>query len=114
MEFLNWCLSFLRRNWKWFLPLCVDLVVFLVLLLKKKVKVVDVFSMVLTKLPVFINRAEELYSNGDDKLKYVLSCAVSLLAAENGSNVTDILEKYGDLLINAIEEILSTPHKKGD
>lgn len=107
-------IDFLRRNWKWLLPCICTFVSFIVLLFKKKVKIKDVFSMVLMKLPSFINLAEEAASSGEEKFSFVFTACLSLLCDALGCSMAEAESKYGALVTNAIEEILSTPQKKGE
>lgn len=111
--------EFLRENWRFLVELLCLVLSIILLLLKKKNKVVissSVISDVLVNLPAYIEHAEEKYGSGhgNEKLKFVMSEAIKFLEIETGLSTADILRSYGETLILNIENILSTPQKKGD
>lgn len=78
----------------------------------KKLNSSNIFNDLLQVLPNFIKTSEKISSSSDDKLSFCLNLAVNFLSSKTGLSSNAILEKYGDFIINSIEEILSTPQKK--
>lgn len=78
----------------------------------KKLDTSSIFNDLLQVLPNFIKTSEKISSSSDDKLSFCLNLAVNFLSSKTGLSSSAILEKYGDFIINSIEEILSTPQKK--
>lgn len=106
-------LEFCGQNWKFILTvlLAVGEIIFLLFRTKKSRKMV-VDSLV-SILPDFICDAEKKFSDGESKIKYVLSCCIDHLEVETKESRFKLIRLYGDLLVEYIEKILSTPQKKG-
>ncbi len=115
--------KFLVDNWK--LILEVILLIFLVVLFivkKKPLKVVDsVKTFVIHALPTFIKQAEDYKDvfepsrklSGEEKMQMVLHDCYSLMVDELGIPKEDLC-LYTSWLHDAIEDILTTPQKKGE
>lgn len=86
--------------------------VFFVTLLKKKVKVDDVFKSVLMVLPNLISLAESKYENGSEKYSFVFNKCVEMLMSLTHWSSEKVIEKYTADINSSIENILSTPQKK--
>lgn len=88
--------------------------VILITLLRKKVKIVDdIYTMVLTVLPGYIAYAEKLYLDGRSKYGYVFNKCIEFLVLLTNESSEEIIKKYATKIDVAIENILSTPQKKG-
>ena len=88
------------------------LIVLLVTLLKKKVKINDVFQSVLMVLPEYISLAETMFKDGSSKYSYVFKKCVELLMSLTHQSSQKVIDKYTSMIDSAIENILSTPQKK--
>lgn len=108
--------EFIIQNWFFIIELLVGLVSLIILLLKKtKVLSVDTpFEKLLEKLPELIKKAEILSKEGKVKRSYVLGVAYAYLADLTGKSVEEISGIYCDRILEAIENILETPQKKGE
>lgn len=110
--------DFILANWLQLLYVIVSVVSIVILLVKKnKVKVIDNnFLDVALCLPLWISEAEQLYpsGHGSDKFSYVFNSALQNLVVSTGLSSKDVIAKYGTLLQKSIEDILSTPIKKGE
>ena len=95
------------------ISLVISLAILLIAILKKKVKISDVFEMVLTVLPGYISYAEKTYSDGRSKYGYVFNRCVDLLVMLTNDSNEEVIKKYAIKIDIAIENILSTPQKKG-
>ena len=105
--------NFLVENWRVFVPILVELIVFIVLLCKKKVKITDTTIMsLLVKLPEFINLAEKTYSDGSRKYEMVVKLSLNYLGSICGLDEQATFKKYYDVVDGLIEAYLSTPQKK--
>lgn len=107
-------LSFITENLELFLTLImifVELFSFLVLLFLRTKKKFPAISIILSKLPFIINHVEKLGKSGNEKKEMVLYIAKKLFQKEAGCDATSSVVKYFD---EAIEDILSTPQKKGE
>lgn len=108
-------LDFLRQYWKYILVACcfvVEMTLTIISLCKKKIKVADELSTVLLQLPQFINDAESTGLAGEEKLALVFRKCLEFLELSTGLSVSALAAKYGDYIVAAIENILSTPKKK--
>lgn len=108
-------LDFIVNNWKVLVFACcflVEIILIIISLFKKRVKVADDISSVLLQLPQFINDAESSGLSGSDKLALVFRKCLELLEISSGLSVSTLMAKYGDLILDSIEAILSTPKKK--
>lgn len=106
---LTWCLD----HWELLLTLIINIILLIVMICKKKVKVVDVMTTVLSVLPTYIREAESNGGTGEEKFIYVANNAIDLLVELTGSGRTNVIKKYGVVIRNNIENILETPQKKG-
>lgn len=89
-----------------------SLIVILITVLRKKVKINDVFEMVLTVLPGYIREAESKFSVGSEKYSYVFNRCIEHLVLLNGHSKESNIKEYATKIDVAIENILSTPSKK--
>lgn len=108
-------LGFLKDNMLLLVELVLSISVILITLLRKKVKISDVFEMVLTVLPGYIREAELKFSDpgsGTDKYSYVFNKCLELLNLLTGESKQRVIEQYTTKINAAIENILSTPSKK--
>lgn len=111
---LDLIFEFILENWKvivFLLLLLCDVVVAIISGNKGKANIL--FSLVL-KLPEFINAAEKEFKDGSLKYTKVFSLAVDYLASLTGLSQSKVCAKYSMLIDTAIENILSTPEKKGN
>ena len=109
---MNEFVTFITKYWRVLIVLVFNLVTFVILLCKKKVKVDDVFKQVLMFLPDFINIAENKFSNGAEKYSYVFNRCVELLCSLTHKSGQEIMDAYTNMIDTAIENVLSTPQKK--
>lgn len=95
------------------LILLLDLIIFIVTLVKKKKNVSSVYDLIDSCLPFFIKKAEEEFPHGfgDYKKELVEKAVFGLL--KDKFNITDF-GRYKDYIDKTIELILSTPQKKGE
>lgn len=106
---MNDFIAFLRDYWFEIASLLASLVSFIVILLKRKVKLADTaLTTTLMKLPDIIKDAEKLYDDGRAKKLYVLSSALKYYVEVGGSNSRDI----SSIIDSEVEKILTTPVKK--
>lgn len=112
-------LDFLRDNWKILAEVILLVISLLIIVFRKKTKinipestVIDLYSL----LPDWINQAEKEIGagSGDLKLQYVLKCATLFICNQLGISVSDIPQKLILSVTSQIEDVLSTPHKKGE
>lgn len=87
---------------------------FIINLLVFKNKKVNFLELVIEKLPSFINEAESISSDGKFKKEYCLSLALKYLSLLTGKKCEALDKKYSIVISNCIENILSTPQKKGN
>lgn len=112
-------LEFIRSHWKLIIIVIiwiVELVVFLTTTIKNKKLFQQANSHlddVLLWLPTAIIQAEMSGASGEDKLTYVFNMAIKRLNALTGIDAATLIDRYGTLLLDAIEQILLTPQKKG-
>lgn len=113
--------DFFTKNWQ-FISTAILIVAYLLSVFisrKKKVVVEDgLLARIYTDAIDFINVAENKFVNGEDKLKYVVSCLV-----EKYPNYSDYINSINpswckvdakSCFAALIERILETPQKKGD
>lgn len=79
-----------------------------------KNKVLTAFKEIVLKLPGFVNEAESLLDGANRKKMFVIKRCFSVLASYTGFSDAKIEKLYFDDISKLIEDILSTPHKKGD
>lgn len=115
--------KFLVDNWRIILDIVVLISSIIFFILKKKpLKVVDsVKSIIIEALPTIINRVENYKDifdpsrklSGEEKLQMVVHSCQSIMVDECGIKEEDLCF-YTSNLIQWIEDILSTPQKKGE
>ena len=95
------------------LILLLDVVIFIITLLKKRKNLSSVYEVIDSSIPFFIKKAEEQYpiGFGDIKKELVEKAVYGLLLDK--FNITTY-SKYKDYIDKSIELILSTPQKKGE
>ena len=112
-------LDFLRDNWKILAEVILLVISLLIIVFRKKTKInipestiVELYNLI----PDLINRAEQEIGagHGELKLQYVLKCATLFICSQLGITVSDIPQKLILSITNQVEEVLSTPHKKGE
>lgn len=113
-KFIDWFVNNLPISI--ILVICVLSLVLIILILSKLCfKNSKALLSLLSQLPTFINDAEiKGFTSGEGKLTYVLQCSLSYLMALTGKSAEAVSKKYLDLVKSYIENILSTPQKKGD
>lgn len=89
-----------------------SLIVILITVLRKKVKISDVFEMVLTVLPGYIREAESKFSVGSEKYSYVFNKCIEMLMQLTHWSNEKVISEYTADIDHAIESILATPQKK--
>lgn len=112
IDFLKIAWNYFLNNWRWLVPLVLEVIALLVLLFKRKVKINDLLSKVILKIPDFINSAEKEGLSGKEKFRLVFSACISLVCSLTGEKPAYAMNVYGALITDAIESILSTPQKK--
>lgn len=107
--------EFLQIYWKeLFYGFCALLSLVCVICRKSKVKVVDsVFEQAIQKLPRWILIAESVFSSGISKKDYVISEALRFISELSHEDYEVVSKEYEARLSTALENILSTPTKKG-
>lgn len=108
--------EFLVQNW-YYLALILIALCNMILLIFKKLKITQVdniFTKLLEVLPIMIRKAEETGLDGKTKLSFVLDLALDWLKDYTGKERVELRSEYYDRLISCVENILSTPEKKGD
>lgn len=112
-NFLDWFLNNLPISIIFIIVFLV-LVIALLILFRLSCKSSKVFVALFTKLPDFINEAEQMgFTAGDNKLQYVLQQSLAYLIVLTGKSAKKIVSQYSSLVSSTIESILSTPQKKG-
>lgn len=112
-------LLFLKNHWDLIIEVVLALVTFILVLLKGKINVLEnpsITSDILSKLPLWINKAEVRYGsgNGSKKFNCVLDQVIRYVAVTYGLSSDAFYIFYGKTIKTYIEEILSTPKKKED
>lgn len=115
---MNTLWSFISQYWEYIIAGVCYLVLLIISILKKKVKVVDnQLTAILVRLPSIISEAEKEFpssGSGSTKFQFVLQVALKMICAESDLTIDEAAKKYSSKLTSAIEDILSTPTKKGD
>lgn len=106
-------LEFCGQNYKFIVAISLAIFEILFLFFRTKKNRSLVLQSVVGNLPDYILDAEFTFTKGEDKIQFVLSKAIDFLEAETGCSRSKLLRVYGDLIVKAIETILSTPQKKG-
>lgn len=112
-------LDFLRDNWKVLVEVLLLVISLLIIVFRKKTKINIPESLIVelyNLIPCWINRAEQEIGagSGDLKFQYVLKCATLFICNQLGFSVSDIPQKLILSITSQIEDVLSTPHKKGE
>lgn len=107
--------DFIANYWKELIALVcflLEITISIILLVKRNKKESPVISEIVLKLPSIISHAEKVFpsGNGASKLELVLSVIDKLFKKETGNPMTKSESKF---FVEKIEEILSTPQKKG-
>lgn len=108
-------IEFLRDNWKLILEIVVFLASVIFFIVKKKpLRIVDgVKSRIVKFLPAIIKFVEkDSKGKGSEKLAEALAMVHILLYEDFDMNEEEV-SYYDDFVIERIEDILSTPQKKG-
>lgn len=105
-------MSFITENYRVLIVLAFQIVTFVILLCKKKVKIDDVAKQVLMLIPDFINLAEGKFETGAEKYSYVFNRCVELLQVLTKKSGLEVCATYTALIDSMIENVLSTPQKK--
>lgn len=95
------------------IELVIALASLLILILRKKVKIQDVFAGYLLALPGFIREAENEGASGEAKYRMVFSRSINYLMTVTGYSLEEVTKLYSAKIDESIEDILNTPQKKG-
>lgn len=110
-------IDFLYAHWKAIVLLIVALIEviasFVVIIKLPKNKVLTAFKEIVIRLPEFVNEAESLMVGANRKKMFVIKRCFSVLASFTGFSDEKIEKLYFDDISKLIEDILSTPQKKG-
>lgn len=113
---MNVVFDFIKSHYELLISIVVYFVGFITLLCKKKVKITDsAFTEVVSSIPSLISQAEVLYpgsKTGEDKLQFVLTVAIDLLAEKTCASVAECSKIYSDKIKAIVEAVLATPKKK--
>lgn len=105
-------MEWLRDNYMSLIEIIVPFLCLIVMLIKFFLtRNYDYFSTILLSLPEWIQEAESKYSDGSDKLAYVLNKCITLINTFNLSNKKK--ETLSVQCVAYIESILACPQKKG-
>lgn len=91
-----------------------NLILFFISLFVKKKPIDNDLTSLLEVLPDWIKEAEQALTDGKEKYTFVFNRAVKFLMALKDKRFENIVFDYGVLIDNSIENILSTPKKKGE
>lgn len=108
-DIINYC----KDNISMIVVLLLQIIVFIGSLVNSKNGNSTVLLSLMENLPVFISEAEDSGANGTQKFTLVFSRSVVYLASLLGISEQKVVCKYATLISTAIENILSTPEKKG-
>lgn len=111
---MNEVLEFCKNHWQLLVTIGLNLISILILLIKKKVKIVDYLTGLLSILPSYINEAENTGKSGSEKYALVFSKCINYLVEVTGKTSEKVIWQYSKAIDTSIENILSTPEKKGD
>lgn len=109
-------IDFLKVYWKESIPVfCAFLTLFFSILRKTKIKKIDSsFEQAIEKLPRWILTAELVFSQGNSKKEFVIDQALKFISQIDHRDYSDVSIEYSDRISDALENILSTPTKKGE
>lgn len=114
MDFLNKFLDFLLTYYK-FIALGFSVLIFIldliILGVRNRQPLLTVYSKIREWIPGVIRLAEETSYKGEDKLSFAVSTINDLLVKTFPKISPD---KYERFVISCIEDVLTTPQKKGD
>lgn len=108
--------KFLSEYWQEIAVITISFATLLVSILRKKVSLdipESILDDVLVKLPGWIADAESLNKDGSVKLQYVINHACEFLSEKLNIHYYKSLSLYSDWIESCVENILSTPTKKG-
>lgn len=106
---------FICEHYKEILYFIGFIIMLIISISKKKVKVVDaLISVIYEMLPKFINAAELKVGagSGEYKKQLVFDSVILYLTGISDLSRDELVEKYGQVINIAIENILETPQKK--
>lgn len=110
--------EFLQAYWFYLYAFIVVLFDILILVIKRRPKTLDDFTLILNEsfssyLPALISKFEEP-GKGEIKKIHVIDCMRSIIAHRLGRKLSPKEEKIFEKFVSeSIESILSTPQKKG-
>lgn len=94
--------------------LVVGLITLVIMLVKNKLKLTDILGKIYPVITQYINEAEELETDGKAKWCYVMQKCLVYICQITGKPIDQVSEKFRVILDATIEDILSTPQKKGE
>lgn len=110
-------IELILNNWMYFvlvLAAIFEVIASIVVIVKTpKNKVLTAFKEVVVKLPSFIQEAESLLVGANKKKIFVIKRCISLISEITGFKDSKIEKLYFNDITKLIEDILSTPQKKG-
>lgn len=106
--------NFIVENWKVILFLILLLIDVIIDFIRGSKMQTSVLLALVTKLPEFILEAEKTGASGTVKYTKVFGLAVDYLASLTGLSTSKVCAKYSKFIDGEIENILSTPEKKGN
>lgn len=112
MDFIKVVIQFLKDNYM-FITLGFSGVIFLlevILCFKKSKSLLPVYALIKDVLPGVVKLAEETSLKGDEKLSFAVDLVKGYLVKAYPKLSPDTYTRY---IVEKIEEILSTPQKKG-
>lgn len=107
--------SFIQANYKWIIAAIYALILLVIVILKKKVKIIDVVKTIISEvLPDCIIQAETKFGagNGDEKKAYVIQLICKTISERFGIDEFEVFKLYRPFIESMLENILSTPKKK--
>ena len=109
-------IDFLFQHWIELLYVVIATASLVVALVKKTKLVTEdtIFEQLIRVLPKMIIGAEKTGLKGIDKKDIVVNVALDWLVNMTGKTRVDLAALYSKRIEDAIEDILSTPEKKGD
>lgn len=119
-EFLDVVLEFLGNYW-YLIPICISIFnIFIVILfnviifiINNKKKLNYILWKCLSRLPELIASSELVGGTGEMKFSRVFAAVLDDLCASLDIGQKEAVTKYGSIINSQIENILSTPQKKG-
>lgn len=106
--------EFIMQNFTSLIAALIGVINLLIILIKKRVKVVDgVWAQVLAMLPDCILSVERVYHDGPEKKALVLNYCLDYISTTLDLSRKQVELSYGSKLSDALEMILACPQKKG-